>query len=508
MKKFLNIILVFIGVAGLFSCDDYLDRPPIADLDPSNYFRSESEIRSATLNAYTYLDGLRRLQHDHFTDNCFGKKNTDAISYTHGDHTPSLSIFKITWEESYKGISQANLVINGEMGSDVPTDVVNSYKGDAYFMRAYYYADLLFHFGSVPVLTGTPSVDDDIFPSQKSQEEVKQQILNDLAEALKYLPRDPEKGRAGIGAAQMLKARVHAFVKEYTAAKDAAKAVIDLQKYSLFSDFRSLFYNENEDTNGEVIFSIQYQAGLRPNEFYQKVTNSTRYSVSISLADEFEMGNGMAIEEDGSGYDAQAPYLNCDPRFNISILTPGDTRIIDGVETPMLGRAPSSKTGMIGDKYQKWGENYEFYNGSDFILMRYADALLLYAETLNEVESSPSADVYNAINEVRSRVQLPGLPEGLSKDEMRDRIRKERRVELAFEGQRLFDIFRWEIGEEAWQPLVGYDPKKLNDLDDLQFQLKTIDSGRSFNLSKGYFWPIPQTEIDLNENLVQNPGFN
>lgn len=508
MKKILNISLVCMAVISLFSCEDYLDRTPITELDPGNYFRSENEIRSATLNTYTYLDGLTYLQHEHFTDNCYGKKNSDAISYTHGSHTPSLSIFKTTWEENYKGIAQANLVINADMGADVAVDVINSYLGDAYFMRAFYYAELLFHYGEVPVLTDYPSVSGDIFPAKSTKEAVREQILDDLDIALQYLPVDPEKGRASHGAANMLKAKVHLFFKEYADAKDAAFAVIDLDKYSLYEDFRSLFYAETEDQNEEVIFAIQYVAELRPNEFYQKVTNSTRYSISLSLANTFEMSNGLSIDEEGSGYDDQAPYLNRDPRYNVAILTPGDTRVIDGVETPMIGRASSSKTGLIGDKYQKWGEDYELYNGSDFILMRYADLLLLYAEALNEVEASPSQAVYDAVNEVRARVDLPELPAGLSQDEMRERIRRERRVELAMEGQRLFDIFRWEIGTEAMVPLVGYDPKKLKDLDDLQFKTKTIDSDRTFDTTKGYFWPIPQTEIDLNENLEQNPGFN
>ncbi len=509
MKKIINIILVFIGVTSLISCDDYLDRPPIADLDPQNFFRSEVEIRSATLNTYVHLNGLRQVQKENFTDNTFGKKNSDAISYTHGTHTPTLSIFRDTWGACYKGIAQANLVINGDMGPDVAEDIINGYLADAYFMRAYYYSDLLFHYGDVPILTGPPSVDGDIFPAKQTKEEVKTQVISDLNEALKHLPQSPERGRAGQGAAYMLKARVYSFFKEYEAAKNAAKQVIDLQEYELFSDFRSLFYAENEDVNKEVIFSVQYVAALRQNTFYQKLTNSTRYSMSLSLANEYEMANGMNIDDDGSGYDPQQPFLNRDPRYNVTILTPGDSRTIGGITEPLLGRTTKAKSGMLSDKYKNWDENYEFYNGSDFILMRYADALLLYAEALNEVEGSPSQEVYDAVNEVRARVNMPGLPLGLSKDEMRVRIRRERRVELAMEGQRLFDIFRWEIGEEAMVSFDGYDPNKLKDLDNLEFVLKTgIDGSRSFNASKGYFWPIPQTEIDLNTNLVQNPGFN
>lgn len=489
MKKIFNIILVFVGVATLFSCDDYLDRPPIDVLDPQNFFRSEGEIRTATLNAYIYLDGERRLQHEHFTDNCYGKKNGDAISYTHGTHTPALSIFRETWEEYYKGINQANLVINAEMGDEVSQNVINAYLGDAYFMRAYYYAELLFHYGEVPVITGSPSVTGDIFPAKNTIEEVKQQVLNDLNEALKYLPVDPEKGRAGIGAANMLKARMHIFFDEFESAKNAAKAVIDLQKYELFGDFRTLFYAENEGANNEVIFSIQYIATLRANSFYQRITNGTQYSPSLSLANEFEMANGMTIDEDGSGFDPQKPYINRDPRLNATLLIPGDSKIIDGVATPVIGRAPKSKTGMLCDKYANWEESYEFYNGSDFILMRYADLLLIYAEALNEVEGSPSQDVYNAVNEVRSRVGLPDLETGLSKEQMRSKIRHERRVELAMEGQRLWDIVRWKIGEEAFVSLDGYDPNKLKKLDDLEFVVKHgVDSDRSFNATKGYFY--------------------
>jgi hypothetical protein len=508
MKKIINIILVFIGIAPQFSCDDFLDRPPIDFLDPQNFFRSEGELRTATLNTYIYLDGKRCLELEHFTDNCYGKKNGDAISYTHGTHTPALSVFKETWEEYYKGINQANLVINAEISEDISPDVIDGYLGDAYFMRAFYYAELLFHYGEVPVITGSPSVTGDIFPAKNTIDEVKDQVLNDLDEALMHLPVDPEKGRAGLGAANMLKAKVHIFFDEFQDARDAAKAVIDLQKYELFGDYRTLFYAENEAFNKEVIFSIQYVETLRPNSFYQVITNGTQYSPSLSLANEFEMANGMAIEEEGSGFDPQKPYLNRDPRLNATLLIPGDSKIIDGVETPVIGRAPKSKTGMLCDKYANWEESYEFYNGSDFILMRYADLLLLYAEALNELEATPGVGVYEAVNEVRDRVNLPHLMAGLSKDEMRAKIRHERRVELAMEGLRLFDIFRWEIGEEAYVPLDGYNPNKLKNLDNLVFEVESgVDKDRSFNPTKGYFWPIPQTEIDLNENLIQNPGF-
>ena len=507
MKNKFNILLVIIWIFGLYACEDFLDRPPIADLDPSNYFRSEKEIRSATLNVFTYLSGVRRIEHEHFTDNMYGKKNGDAISYTHGIHTPALSIFYSTWSESYKGIAQANLLINAEFGDNVTESVKDSYLGDAYFMRAYYYSELLFHYGEVPILTGTPSVVGDIFPPKSTMEEVKQQVLNDLTEALDRVPRDPEKGRAGLGAAYMLKAKLHIFFDEWESAKNAALEVIGLDKYGLFDDFRSLFYAENGD-NDEVIFSIQYLATLRNNTFYQRITNGTQYSPSLSIANEFEMANGMEIDEAGSGYDPQQPYLNRDPRYNVSILTPGDSRVVDGVLSPQLGRAPKSKTGLLVDKYRKWGESYEFYNGSDWILMRYADLLLLYAEALNETETSPGQAVYDAVNAVRTRVGLPDLPAGLSKEDMRMRIRKERRVELAMEGHRLFDIFRWKIGEEALQPLEGYNAGKLEDLETLEFKVKTVDGDRSFNAAKGYFWPIPQTEIDLNTKLEQNPNFD
>lgn len=507
MKKTKNILLVLIWIATLFSCDEFLDRPPIANLDPQNFFRSENEIRSATLNLYIYPKGISRIEHEHFTDNMYGKKNGDAISYTHGTQTPTLSVFKEKWEDSYKGIAQANLIINADFGADVSESVRNSYLGDAYFMRAYYYSELLFHYGEVPLLTEAPSVVGDIFPPKNTMDGVRQQVLNDLTEAVKYLPKDPEKGRASLGAAYMLETKVHMFFDEFGDAKNAAQGVIDLGKYELFSDYRSLFYEENEDANNEVIFSIQYLPTLRPNTFYQRITNGTQYSPSLSLANEYEMTNGMEIDEEGSGYDDQQPYLNRDPRYNASILTPGDSRVIDGVLQPVLGRTPKSKTGLLVDKYTKWDESYEYYNGSDWILMRYADLLLLYAEASNEVESSPGQDVYDAVNQVRERVNMPDLPAGLSKDEMRYRIRKERRVELAMEGHRLFDIFRWKIGEKAMVPLEGYNTKNLQDLNDLKFKVKEVDSDRNFNTTKGYFWPIPQTEIDLNDNLVQRTGF-
>jgi len=151
-----------------------------------------------------------------------------------------------------------------------------------------------------------------------------------------------------------------------------------------------------------------------------------------------------------------------------------------------------SGTGYNPVKYCNWDElpiDYSTISDQDIIIIRYADVLLMYAEAKNEA-SGPDASVYAAINAVRDRVNMPPVPNGLTKDQMRERIRHERRVELALEGSRYVDIKRWRIAEDIIPQIV--DPGGAK---------------RKFDPGKHYLLPFPQNEMDTNPNLEQNPGY-
>ncbi|MBE7174264.1 MAG: RagB/SusD family nutrient uptake outer membrane protein, partial [Williamsia sp.] len=187
------------------------------------------------------------------------------------------------------------------------------------------------------------------------------------------------------------------------------------------------------------------------------------------------------------------PYLNRDPRLKLSVYVPGDPWKYSTTGFFDPTKDGNNKTGFNLKKYldtTRAPTGYATQSDQDFVLLRYADILLMYAEAQNEV-GGPSQAVYNAVNAVRARpgINLPALPAGLSQDALRQRIRNERRVELAFEGLRYFDLLRWKIADQVIPAIVN--PGGVN---------------RRFE-QKNYLWPFPQSEIDIDPDLKQNTGY-
>jgi hypothetical protein len=231
--------------------------------------------------------------------------------------------------------------------------------------------------------------------------------------------------------------------------------------------------------------------------------------------DAYEMSNGDAIGDAGSGFDPYNPYQNRDPRLLYSIFVPGDSLPNGSIFNPK----PDSKTGdavystfvvsPTGYNLKKYVNKEDLSTpgncGINLILVRYAEVLLTYAEAKTEL-NQVDASVYDAINEIRQRpdVNMPAIASGKTQDEMRSIIRHERMVELAFEGLRYFDILRWKIAETV-MPGKVYGMTYVDDDGNLQ----TVEVTGWTNLfnSRNYQWPIPQNELDLNSQLTQNPGW-
>jgi hypothetical protein len=209
------------------------------------------------------------------------------------------------------------------------------------------------------------------------------------------------------------------------------------------------------------------------------------------------MKNGLPITDPASGYDPAHPYANRDPRLYQTIVYPGDTFMTVPVTPSRFaitgyglkkysiydkGAPPSGKSDLKGGQSE-----------TNYILLRYADVLLMYAEAKNEA-SGPDASVFSALNSVRSRAGLPAVSTALTQDSLRSVIRHERRVEFAGEGMYYNDIRRWKTAEQVLgQSIYKYDGSKIET--------------RKFNPARDYWWPIPQTEKDLNPNLTQNDGY-
>lgn len=394
-------------------------------------------------------------------------------------------------------------------------------------------------------------------------------ILNNKYLAVKYSKGQGDAGRATLGAALMLKAYVQLVAASptfnaasyvggpdpnkiagfgnvdntrwATAAASFKKFMDDWggpgKQYNLFPEDSTLWYEDNE-YNSEVIFDRQYVGSVagRGSNYEQyggpvyilgSYYTWGNYNPTQELVDQFFMANGKPITDPTSGYDPQNPYVGRERRFykwivydgapyKMDWMTATDTIYtrIDKVKPSLneidFGATDVSNTGY----YFKKKLNPKFrpspnLSGANYIYYRYTEVLLGYAEAQNEA-AGPDASVYAAIDAVRARVNLPGLPAGLSKDQMREAIRHERRVELCFENKRFYDIRRWGIAEDVLsKKLHGIKIENTvpsNNSGVWTYTPVELISPARFAV-KQYLQPIPQPNLAQNPQLVQTPGY-
>jgi hypothetical protein len=339
-------------------------------------------------------------------------------------------------------------------------------------------------------------------------------VLKDLDEAIPGLPVTipaEENGRATQGAALALKARVLLYESRWDEAAAAAKAVMDLNVYHLFPSYRGLFLPQNEN-NSEVIFDVQFKQPEYPSAWdtYLGIYDGNILTAAIGwssiepttdFVDEYEMKDGSVWTPTNPIADPADKYNNRDPRLDQTIFRKG--KKYNGVPYPVDADGyPGIYTGFSFKKYTIYdtaaGPQVD-YNKSEIngIILRYADVLLMYAEAKNE-SSGVDQSVYDAVNAVRERAGMPDLPAGLNQDQMRDRIRHERRMEFVIEGLYYSDVRRWKIAESVLNRDVELDGSyKRGIMDD-----------RTFDPAKDYVWPIPQREIDYSQKAIeQNPNY-
>ena len=430
---------------------------------------------------------------------------TDESIYNNDDNTwliqrgqiapENTGIAGTFWGRSYRSIREINYALANIDGVPMSAGRRNRLKGELQFIRAFRYHDLIRNYGKV-VLLGDKvyEVSDNLTgPELFQRAEIKAGLdyaIAQLDEATALLPASNDNntwklGRATKGAALALKARLALYAASplYNAgtwqqAAAAAKAVMDLNKYSLYTGgYGNLFTTTD---NQEIIFGRLYAVGARhvcleisngPNGYNPWGGNVP----TQNLVDDYEMMDGTRITDANTSYDAKNPYKNRDPRFYATILYNGAPYRGSTVETFTPGGKDSkdgpsnwntSKTGYYLKKFMN--DNLPIDNPWDvagtqtWIYFRYAEILLNYAEAQNEA-SGPDASVYAAVNAIRQRtgVGMPALPAGLTQAQMRERIRNERRIELAFEEHRFYDVRRWKIaGTVENAPAYGVEVGK------------------------------------------------
>ncbi len=494
MKRYILIPILMILLLVMPGCEDFLEEEPLGFASSGNLFNSEASITQVLYGVYdpgTLLFWRERYPSmfgltgdDIFTgeDTNLDRIAMDMFTMTSTNENPSRA-----WSGGTSGIARANLLLEGIQ--DYPEGAFKTrIMAETKFLRAMYYFYQVRAFGAVPLLTAYENAE--LFPSRSTIPEIYDQIIKDLKEAEQGLPGwqeiSGEKGRATRGAAKALLGKVYlnmattpetADPDYFNLAASKLKEVIG-EGYGLIDNYVEAFWPKNEGGK-EDVWSWQFLAYAASGK--QGYINSS-----------FQP-NPTIYDQRGFGRFTIMPYL-------YDILEPQDARklaMIKGTYTAYT----FSESGTIVDsaahetpggypyttKFADPGQGKVTHNNDDtnWPIIRFADVLLMYAEAVNESQG-PTADAYMGIDLVRARSNASELPRGLGQEALRQAIRNEGLLELHGEGHRWFDLVRWGILEE---------------------RIKEVDPATNVQWPKHRFLPIPQSEIDANPNLEQNPGY-
>lgn len=575
MKKIHPYIIAFLLVGCMASCNKaYLDRFPEDSPNSSTYYKTADELVLAVNAAYNNLSFIQQyfpyqMMLDATTDLAWFRPNDDIQVIGLGQHTPNTGIINRIWANSYTGIARCNALLdNMEKAKAVtPAATYARIEGEAKFLRAYYYGNLMALYGDVPLVEKTLSKTDASM-GRTPQATVLEFIFRELDEAAAKLPvsfTGIDAGRATRGTALAFKARMALYYAKWDIAASASKAVMDLNQYSLYPNYRDLFTYTGEYSK-ESIFAFDYKQTVRTAAYSQG--NQARLAGGFStlvptraLADSYECTDGQTIDR-SSLYSTADVFANRDPRMRQTLLGDGDTWFGNGNITyhvtfhpdsttctrftPTFGKITNTEvtnafSAFSGFVLKKYLDQRDLVLNTQselaFMLIRYAEVLLTYAEAkieLNQID----ATVLNAINLVRARAygvpvtESTRYPAITTTDQasLRAIVRRERKVELAGEGLRLFDIRRWKIAEKVMNGILfgkalrrdiyrslpvptldehsSPDYTLFNSLVAQSGNFKIMDNPRTFQ-ARHYLWPIPQAELDVNKHpdFTQNSGY-
>ena len=564
MKKNIHIILMSAALM-LTSCNDsFLDRIPHDALTDANYWQTETHLSSVANTFTSSLSGKDWLNKTEImADSAPWSVTTAWRTIGGGYFTSDASQINSVWSAAYTGIGRTNYFLNNyQRATGVKEEVRERYAAEAYFYRAYNYWILTSLFGDVPLVTSELNVESpDVFRGRDARKDVIDRITKDLEDHYKALPEYVAAGSSDFGrvsqcAALALLSRIYLYNGRYEDAVSACERAMSSTYYKLYStghpdvDYVNLFnYTgraSRNPANKETLIAFVYNYDLGessrtshnlsrecwvPNDY-------ARFTPTASMIECYLTKDGK-IWDPNSATSYEDVFKDRDPRMTQSILAPG-TKWEGGESGDMLS---TDKTVFTYPKFDNSKDGCMSYTGyymrkyvepstvkdvghddNDIVLIRYAEVLLNYAEAKEQLGTLTQSDIDTTINLLRDRVgmvhlKLSEIPAG---SDIRTEIRRERRVELFFEGHRYFDIIRWKQGEILGEDLLGVrkdylDPARLKEGIIGNLKWKTVngkeylvlESGRTFDPEKNYLLPVPFTQMQLNPQLApNNPGWN
>lgn len=541
---------------GITSCsDDLLEKNPPSAISNANFWTGESDARLALVGCYRFESGW---SHDDFLTpqgllylDFAGGNGTEKENFTtlmaSSNTVATNGNLRWYWANAYSHISRYNTFFENIDACPMNDKLKEQYKAEVKCLRAYYLFSLAFYFKDVPMPLKPLTVDEANTISQTPQQEVYDQVEKDLKDAIAVLPEKydaSDLGRYTSGAARTLLSRLYLAENNWTDAAEVLKKVIDSGVYQIDKSNGAESYEKLFQIGGEKspeqVFCITYVKDKFTTSRYQYLYPECAYGGWHQFAPYNELVKSYFCA-DGKSIDKSPTYSNDDPYAN------RDLRLYASIFLPPLGSYRGTVYNDIVYDCFKGTNTSDSYNrfplfdgycpkkgcdpsitnnlGSTYTytpVMRYAEVLLSYLEALNE--ASPAAVTQQVldqtINQIRGRVNLPGLKKAelSTQEDVRQAVRQERRVELAFEGLRYFDVLRWGIAkEELNHTFTGVklsdDPHARNyrgsgstasPVDkDGYYKFET----RSWSDHNRYF-PIPQNDLNVDKNLKQNEGYH
>ena len=579
MKKIIICLATMLLAAMTFTgCYD-LETYPGDKVNEGTFYKTGDHAHQGLMGIY----GMLRLNEAYGYQFCFDHLGDIAYGYNYymmflATYTDRDGTIQAHWQTFYDGIHRVNTFIRSVKGMRgiITDEQVNEYVAEAKFLRAMFYFSLTDLFGGVPYYDESTNVNEEFMnlkQPRSSLEEVRAHILEDLDEAIKYLPVEhaaSEYGRATKGAAYALRGKVHLYDKEWQSAINDFEEIVYNKSnnygYALDDDYARVFKLYNGAKSPETVFSIQNKSGVG-TEYgmqiqalmgcrgaYGSCWNNTVPSTQLVDMYEFKDGRPFNWDEIFPGYNAMTPeqrkellsvemdgsgtivglreadtakilsaYTCRDPRLMATVIVPyshymgniGRTTNVDlifALDHNLAGNANGgtiqNNAGWVSYLYRKFvteGDqggaiSNRLHTPFAFPLIRFADVLLMLSEAYNEAGQLDKA--VTEFNKVRARVGMPGLNSGpawmvvSNKEQMAERIRKERAVEFAGEGLRFSDLRRW-----------GYEiaHKTLNNVDAVNIYGEPIYT--HLFTERDMLWPIPGVERERNKELTQNPGW-
>jgi starch-binding outer membrane protein, SusD/RagB family len=476
MKKY-SLIFISILMVGLFSCEDKLDLAPISDLTTGNYYQTEAHIEAAVTGMYSNMRGLFTVDKPYMAQSPGDNTSQLYLSYNEGE--TGITQYKTTtenfvvldyWQEAFQSIYRCNIVIEKSEEVEFANPAAKEqYIGEAKFLRGLIYFDMVRFFGGVPLVTEILPLEETYLVGRASPAEIWAQVKTDLTEAAVALPETDSKGRATKYSALGILADMHLNLGEHSEAKVAIDQVINSKNYEFFDDFADV-YKDGNNNGKHSIFAIQFL-----NQTGEGNSYPTRHVPKFISTDQWPFaGTGRDLTPSENLWNA---FSDGDLRRDLTL----KNSWIDGRDGFLNEDSYwQCKHGINNTPYafQVWGINH--------IVMRYAEALLISAEVENKLGSGAKA--VTIINQIRNRAGLEDFSSS-DQNEIHDEIYLQRRLELAFENERWFDIQR---SGKAAQILAPFTAEA------------------SYPYSETYaLFPIPQIEIGKvgSDILIQNPGY-